>query len=152
MGNDTVNVGMSSNSMHVGAGHDYSVGIHINDGGDDEYVFGSLAAGASNCQGVGLFVDNGGIDIYSPNNTYNTGLGNHSGECEAPSRVVGQSVGIFMDSGGDADTYGGTWEDQHPPPGNDLTFGVQWNGTDDEHGGGIDGSGRTGIYATGIAP
>jgi len=151
-GDDKINVGMSSNSMHVGAGHDYSVGVHVNDGGDDEYVYGSLGAGASNCQGVGLFVDNGGSDTYSPNTSYSTGLGNHSTECESPQRAVGQSVGLFLDSGGATDTYNWPFDDQHPIPGDDTTFGVRWHDTDDEHGGGIDGDGLTGVYAKGSVP
>jgi len=52
-------------NMHLGAGHDYSTGILLNEGGDDTYVLANLAGGAANCVGSGLFVDSMGDDSYT---------------------------------------------------------------------------------------
>lgn len=145
-GDDGLNTRMAPNYMHFGAGHDYSAGVHINEEGDETYVYAGLAAGASNCQGVGVFADNGGSDTYLASSTYSTGLGNHSGECESRKEV--DSIGLFLDSGGDADTY--VWpEDELRTPADDSTFGISWNGTQDEKGGGIDGDGETALHADG---
>ena len=108
---------------------------------------GSLAAGASNCQGVGLFADLDGADAYEALSSYAVGLGNHSGECdEATGRTRSAgSEGIFVDGGGDDDTW--IWPvDDARAPGNDATFGIAWAGTPDEHGGAVDGDGAVGIW------
>ncbi len=141
-GNDQYNQGYDSYYMQTGAGHDYSLGLLVDDGGDDIYGYGGLAAGASNCQGIGILVDKDGSDTYDARNTYSTGLGNHSGECE--SRTADASIGIFVDGGGDPDTY--TWTDGDiRSPADDSTFGIEWAATSDEHGGAVDGDGATGF-------
>ena len=144
-GNDQHNTLFTPYYMMLGAGHDYSVGVLIDEAGDDTVVVPGLALGASNCQGRGVYVDNDGADTYTVNSTYSTGLGNHSGECEARKNYTG-SNGIFIDSGGDADTY--TWpaEDVRAPA-DDSTFGIAWAGTADEHGGAVDGDGESGYHA-----
>jgi hypothetical protein len=141
-GDDRYNQRFDSYYMHSGAGHDYSLGMLIDDSGDDVYGYGGLAVGASNCQGVGVFVDRDGADTYDARSTYSTGLGNHSGECA--SRTSHPSIGIFLDSGGDPDTYLWTEGDVRTPADN-STFGIEWNGTDDEHGGAVDGDGEAGF-------
>ncbi len=149
-GGDAFNTRQSTNYMEVGAGHDFSVGLLVNDAGDDTYVYGGLATGASNCQGIGVFVDNGGDDTYQAGSTYSTGLGNHSGECE--SRDGANSIGIFLDAGG-TDTY--EWPEDETgriEPGDDASFGWSWNQTDDEIGVAVDGTGSTGLYAFGASP
>lgn len=140
-GNDRYNQRFDSYYMQTGAGHDYSLGMIVDDGGDDVWGYNGLAAGASNCQGVGIFVDKDGADTYVPRSAYSTGLGNHSTECEA--RTDEPSIGIFLDSGGDVDTW--TWPDASRAPADDSSFGIEWNGTDDEHGGAVDGDGVTGF-------
>lgn len=141
-GNDQYSQTFDSYYMHTGAGHDYSLGMFLEDGGDDVYNTNGLAAGASNCQGVGIFVDRDGSDIYTARSTYSTGLGNHSTECE--SRTSSPSTGIFLDGGGDPDRH--YWpEDEIQRPDNDSVFGLEWNGTDDEHGGAADGGDGTGF-------
>jgi hypothetical protein len=148
-GDDALNTRMTPNHMQVGAGHDFSVGVHVNEGGDDTYVFGGLAAGASNCQGIGLFVDNDGADSYTANSTLSVGLGNHSGECESRDQV--DSIGLFLDGGGDADQWAWPAEDIRSP-GDDASFGIRWNGTDDEFGGAVDGDGETSLHSGGVLP
>jgi len=146
-GDDRYNQGMTPNYMQMGAGHDFSVGVLVDEGGDDTYLWGGLAGGASNCQGFGLFVDNGGSDTYDITSDYSTGLGNHSSECNSYLRTKVDSIGLFMDSGGDADSY--TWPSgsSRTAPADDTSFGVAYNGTEDEHGGGVDGDGETAAHA-----
>lgn len=141
-GDDRYNQRFDSYYMHSGAGHDYSLGMLIDESGDDTYGYNGLAAGASNCQGVGVFVDRDGSDVYDARSTYSTGLGNHSGECA--SRTSQASTGIFLDSGGDADTYLWPGGDGRVPS-DDSVFGIEWNATDDEHGGAVDGDGAAGF-------
>jgi hypothetical protein len=137
--------------MQIGAGHDFSVGVHVNERGEDTYVYGGLAGGASNCQGIGLFVDNDGADTYEISSTYSTGLGNHSGECDSFPRTAAPSIGIFLDSGGDEDSY--SWpEGDHPTPDNDSSFGYSQTGSGTEHGGAVDGDDETGVHAAGELP
>lgn len=127
-----------------GSGHDFSVGILLNAEGDDTYRFSTLAAGASNCQGIGIFADDDGSDTYEALSEYSVGLGNHSTECENAERTLGPSIGLFLDGGGDPDTW--TWPvGAHPVPGDGATFGYAWTGSADEHGGAVDGDGATGF-------
>src|SRR5690606_33566216 len=63
-GNDTYSARSVPNNVHLGSGHDFSVGLFIDEGGDDRYAFTTLAMGASNCQGIGIAVDNDGADTY----------------------------------------------------------------------------------------
>ncbi len=145
-GNDQHNTGFAPYYMMLGAGHDYSVGVLIDESGDDTLVVPGLALGASNCQGRGVYVDNDGSDTYLVSSTYSTGLGNHSTECEARSDYTGSNA-VFMDSGGDADSY--VWpEGDVRAPADNSSFGIAWDGTDDEHGGAVDGDGETGFHAT----
>jgi hypothetical protein len=152
-GDDRFNTRMTPNYVQLGTGHDYSIGMLINERGNDTYVYAGLAAGSSNCQGMGFFVDNGGIDTYTTTSTYSTGLGNMSGECDTGNRKVIDNIGLFIDSGGAQDTY--NWPDEgdttpsHPVPANDSSFGYSWNDSKYEHGGGVDGDGVTGLHANG---
>lgn len=144
-GDDQHNTSFAPYNMMLGAGHDYSVGVFIDESGDDSVVVPSLALGASNCQGRGVYTDNDGSDTYLVSSSYSTGLGNHSGECEARSDYTGSNA-VFMDGGGDADTY--TWpEGDVRAPADNSSFGIAWAGTDDEHGGAVDGDGESGFHA-----
>ncbi len=151
VGDDAYNTNMAPNYMQVGAGHDFSVGVIVDEGGDDTWLYGGLAAGASNCEGIGVFVDNDGTDTYLPQSQYGVGLGNHSGECIDTSRTAVDTIGLFMDSGGDTDSW--TWPDgDREAPSNDSSFGVNWNDHETEYGGAVDGDGETGVHAGGAAP
>lgn len=141
-GNDRYNPNFTPYNVLLGSGHDFSVGVAIDHAGDDAYHYTTLAAGASNCQGIGVFVDNDGADTYQADSAYSTGLGNHSTECET--RTNTQSEGLFLDAGGDADTY--LWpEGDARAPADDTTFGIAWSGGSDELGGAVDGDGATGF-------
>jgi hypothetical protein len=151
MGDDAYNTNMVPNYMQVGAGHDFSVGVIVDEGGDDTWLFGGLAAGASNCEGIGLFVDNDGADLYLPQSSYSTGLGNHSGECIDTARTAVDTIGLFMDSGGDGDSWDWGFEDRDAPA-DDSSFGIRWNEHETEFGGAVDGDGETAVHAGGEAP
>jgi hypothetical protein len=143
-GNDSYNPTFTPYNVLLGSGHDFSVGVAIDGGGDDTYHYTTLAAGASNCQGIGVFVDGDGADTYVAASAYSTGLGNHSTECDT--RLNTQSEGLFLDSGGDADTY--VWpEGDSRTPADNAAFGVAWSGGSDEAGGAVDGDGATGFRA-----
>jgi hypothetical protein len=147
-GDDAFNRNMSPNNMLMGAGHDFSVGLMANEAGDEDYLYAGLGAGASNCQGIGVMVDNKGSDLYQALSAYSTGLGNHSTECEVEPRTLVDSIGLFLDSGGQPDTYDWPAGDDRPV-GDDASFGIRWHDTEDEHGGAVDGAGETGIHASG---
>jgi len=133
--------------MQMGAGHDFSTGVLLNEAGDDTYIFGGLAMGASNCNGMGLTVDANGDDTYSSPSDYGWGMGNHSGEC-LETRPESRSMGILLDAGG-TDAY------DAPPsnpetgwiqPTDGGTWGYSRNGSAYEHGGGLDGEGEPGVH------
>jgi hypothetical protein len=145
-GNDALNTTLVPRAMQFGAGHDFSLGMFINESGDDEYHFSALAAGSSNCQGVGIMVDNDGSDLYvGGTTTRSIALGNYSDECGSDTRRQAPSVGLFLDSGGDLDVY------ETATGADNTTFGHRYHDTEDEHGGGVDGDGETGLHASGLA-
>jgi hypothetical protein len=144
-GDDVFEPTLTPHNVLQGSGHDFSVGILLNAEGDDSYTFGTLAQGTSNCQGIGIFADADGADTRTAASEYAVGLGNHSTECEDATRTLGRSTGIFLDSGGDIDSW--TWPvGVHPVPADGATFGFEWTGTPDEHGGAVDGDGATGLF------
>lgn len=143
-GDDHYDATFDSRNMALGAGHDFSVGVLVDDGGADSYRSTSLAMGASNCQGIGLFADNDGADTYDARSPYGYGLGNESSECTNGLRSLVNSIGLFFDSGGDADAY--TWPDASRAPGDDASFGLAWNGLETEIGVAVDGDGETGMH------
>ena len=148
-GADTFNVLREPRYMQMGAGHDFSTGVLLNEAGDDEYRFGGLAMGASNCNGVGLVVDAAGDDAYSSSSDYGWGMGNVSGEC-IDSRPYSRSQGIMVDAGG-ADSYDApaTGAAGWVPPAENSLWGYARNGLESEHGGGIDGEGEAGVHPGG---
>jgi len=143
-GDDSFNSLRSPRAMGTGAGHDFSVGVLINEAGNDTYNFATLAAGASNCNGVGLFVDNSGDDTYNAASDHGSGMGNVSGEC-LDSRPTAISIGIMLDADG-TDTYNYP-ESEFPLPEDGQTWGHRRNGLESEFGSGIDADGgETGIH------
>lgn len=145
-GDDLYNPTFVPYNVSLGSGHDFSVGVVVDEAGNDTVRSTSLGIGASNCQGVGVYVDNAGDDTYVETSTASLGLGNHSGECnEATGRTAYPSVGLFVDAAG-TDTY--TWiEGDSRHPADDSEFGLEANGTADEHGGAVDGAGESGFHA-----
>ena len=148
-GDDRFNQQRAPIGVMQGSGHDFSTGIFINEAGDDRYTFSSLGMGASNCNGMGLAVDNGGDDHYSSTSTNGWGIGNLSGEC-MDTRPDSRAMGIMIDAAG-TDTYSApeSVDGGFVQPANDSLWGYRAHGSDYEHGGGIDGSGESGLHAGG---
>ncbi len=144
-GDDMVGQQLTPRHVQLGSGHDFSIGLYIDESGNDTYRYGGLAAGSSNCQGIGLFADNGGDDHYEALSDLSTGLGNHSGECIDTPRIGAQAVGLFMDAGG-SDIYVWPEGSEVPAPADGSTFGHRHHDHDTEHGGAVDGTGETGLH------
>jgi len=148
-GDDRLNQQRPPIGVMQGSGHDFSTGVMINEAGNDTYSFSSLGMGASNCNGIGLAVDNGGDDHYSSPSTSGWGVGNLSGEC-IDTRPESRAMGIMIDAGG-SDTYDApdTVDGGFVRPADDSLWGHRQHGSDYEHGGGIDGTGESGVHAGG---
>jgi len=48
----------------LGAAHDFSVGVFLDEGGDDQYTLGELGLGAAHDNSTALFVEGAGDDNY----------------------------------------------------------------------------------------
>jgi len=103
-GNDVYNKNLPLMNASVGLGHDWSLGIFLDEEGDDEYWAPSLSVGAGNADGFGYFIDKDGNDLYSStaNNTF--GFANAGDYGTYPVYQDFICVGIFLDAGG-ADGY-----------------------------------------------
>lgn len=145
-GDDRFNTHAPPSYMHLGAGHDLSVGALLNERGDDVYVIAGLGAGASHCNGVGLLVDNAGDDAYRALNDYGSGLGEVGAEC-VEKRPLGASIGVMIDAGGtDRYQYPAS---PHLAPGDDSRWGQRRRGLPSELGIGLDAAGESGIHVGG---
>ncbi len=143
---DEFNQLRDSTSVNQGSGHDYSLGVLINEGGDDIYRITGLSSGASNCNGIGLFVDNGGDDLYLAISELSSGVGNISNECLA-ARPDAVSIGIMLDAGGvDEYMYPGMVDPNFVVPTDQGTWGWEVFELPTEHGGGVDGEDETGVH------
>ena len=138
-GNDSYDVSYPANppyATNTGQGHDYSIGWHLDLGGDDVYRGTGLGLGAGNANGGGIFINLGGNDSYSaPGGTV---LGGAAFDLSVARPTSLPCYGIFMDLGG-VDTYAVpadplltpqpadnvTWTNaRDPAPYNDLSVGV----------------------------
>ena len=135
--------------MQLGAGHDYGVGIAIDETGDDRYRIARLGGGASSCSGRGLLVDNAGDDLYRSDSELVLGLGNVGEECLA-TRAAATSGGVMLDAGG-RDRYQLPGKSR-PRPADDTRFGYRRNGLAVEFGAGADGEADSGIHAAPPSP
>jgi hypothetical protein len=143
---DEFNQLRDSVSVNLGSGHDFSLGVLINEGGDDIYRITGLSSGASNCNGIGLFVDNGGSDLYLAVSELSSGVGNISNECLA-ARPDAVSIGIMLDAGGTDDyMYPAMFDPDFIVPTDEGGWGWEVFGLPTEHGGGADGTDETGIH------
>jgi hypothetical protein len=145
-GGDAFNLLRSSQLMTLGAGHDYSLGAVLDDGGHDRYFVQGLSVGASNCNGVGLFVDNAGNDEYVGASDLGSGVGNVSSECLGRDAA---SIGVMIDAAGtDLYDYVASTHPDFIVPTDDGTWGYARAGLDVEHGGGRDGTDASGVRAS----
>jgi hypothetical protein len=103
---DFHNVNRPPLHSQLGLGHDFSVGVMVDDGGSDTYVGPSRSLGASKCHGLGIFADNGGDDSYTALDDKAIGWATDydwaPGSCGTSTTLP--SCGFFVDVGG-TDTY-----------------------------------------------
>lgn len=100
-GND---VYRSTHEMVLGSGNDLSVGVFVDEGGDDEYAVGQLSLGSAHANSTGIFVDGAGGDRYTVTSTTCRALGAATMHEWGNARENLPSLGLFMDLGG-VDSY-----------------------------------------------
>lgn len=93
----------ATHNMAIGAGHDLSLGILLEDGGADEYDAPNLSLGGGNANGIGIFLDRGGKDTYRV--SAGTTLGRANIGTRGTPRDLMLCLGLFADLGGDEDSY-----------------------------------------------
>lgn len=130
-GDDTMTATMN---MALGAGHDFGVGMLLNEGGIDRYKGPNLSLGAGNANGIGVFVDTSGDDIYDATGIC---LGSAAEAPKGSLRERALCLGVFMDLGG-LDTYPASsswalnsrrtpnWTDRRSPA-EESQVGVFWD-------------------------
>ncbi|MCW5937320.1 MAG: hypothetical protein KIT11_08445 [Fimbriimonadaceae bacterium] len=89
-------------NMAQGAGHDFGIGFLFDHEGDDVHEAPNLSLGAGNANGIGIFLDMAGVDVY---NSRGVTLGASSDSIKASLRERAISIGLFIDAGGQRDTY-----------------------------------------------
>ena len=127
----------------VGQGHDYSLGVLWEGGGDDHYVAPGLGLGGGNDNGIGYLLDAGGDDVYDAPDGRTFGGAGIGGDENNP-RLERLCLGIFVDADGE-DTYTRFSEDGEEAPaiGNDRSWALtdrRENTNVRELGGGLDAS------------
>ncbi len=93
-----------SHSTSLGAAHDLSVAIFVDEGGNDNYALGDLGLGAAHDNGTALFVDGGGDDSYQVSASACRALGGAYLSQWGNVRESFLNLGLFMDLGG-TDSY-----------------------------------------------
>lgn len=93
----------ASHNMALGAGHDFSVGYFLEEGGNDTYEAPNLSLGGGNANGIGIFHDVAGDDTYQASAAMTLGRANTAAK-RGHLRDAMLSLGVFLDTGG-ADTY-----------------------------------------------
>lgn len=101
VGND---VYRSTHEMVLGTGNVLSVGVFVDEGGDDEYTVGQLSLGAAYANGTGIFVDGAGNDRYTDTSPTCRALGAAYMHEWGNARETLPNLGLFMDLGG-VDSY-----------------------------------------------
>lgn len=116
-GDDRYNQRVVPIASVLGVGHDLSVGIHLDLGGDDVYRSAGLTLGAGSDQGLGIFVNVGGDDVYD--GPAAIGFGSTGGSAFDGARGSEPTYGVFIDVGG-TDAYRSPG--RPPGAGNDRTW------------------------------
>lgn len=102
-GDDTYRV---SHATSLGAAHDLSVGVFVDEAGNDHYRLGETASlgelgfGAANDNGVALFADLAGNDKYGASSPRCLAFGIARMQAHGTLREVLPGVGLFLDLGG----------------------------------------------------
>jgi hypothetical protein len=94
----------STHEMVAGSGNDWSVGVFVDEAGDDEYAVGQLSLGVAHANSTGIFVDGAGNDRYAVASATCRALGAaYLPEWGNPRETM-PNLGLFMDLGG-VDSY-----------------------------------------------
>ncbi len=101
VGND---VYRSTHEMVLGSGNDLSVGVFVDEGGNDEYTVGQLSLGVAHLNSTGIFVDGAGNDRYTVMSPTCRALGAAYQPAWGNPREALPNLGLFLDLGGD-DSY-----------------------------------------------
>jgi hypothetical protein len=101
-GNDRYDTRLPVVAMSLGVGHDYSIGFHFDQGGDDEYVGPSVSLGSGNTNGVGILVDAGGTDLFRAGDRLSLGSASNTDMLDDAIRRTHPVIGVFVKAGGDA--------------------------------------------------
>jgi hypothetical protein len=102
-GNDKYNPTFPIAATSIGVGHDFSVSVHLDEGGDDAYRGPNLALGSGHANGLGVLVNVGGKDSFKAAGNFSLG-GAAAGEVFMSSRGKIPTFGVFVKAGGEA-TY-----------------------------------------------
>ncbi len=94
----------ASHATSIGAAHDFSVGIFVDEAGNDSYELGDLGLGAAHDNSFSLFVDGGGNDAYRVESQPCRAFGAAHITAWGGLREDLSNVGLFLDLGG-TDTY-----------------------------------------------
>src|SRR6185369_14587346 len=94
----------STHEMVLGTANDLSVGVFVDEGGDDEYSVGQLSLGVGFANSTGIIVDGAGNDRYSVASPTCRALGAAYMQDWGSLRESLPNLGLFMDLGG-VDSY-----------------------------------------------
>jgi hypothetical protein len=99
-GDDIYNAKQPPKATSIGVGHDYSVGWHLDLGGDDIYHAPGLSLGSGNDNGIGIMINQGGNDTYNTTGTRTLGGASLSKDAAPGPRGNVINLGVFIDTGG----------------------------------------------------
>ena len=102
-GNDQYNPTFPIAATSIGVGHDFSVSVHLDEGGDDTYRGPNLGLGSGHANGLGVLVNVGGKDVFRAAGGFSLG-GAAAGEVFKSARGKLPTFGVFVKAGGEA-TY-----------------------------------------------
>jgi hypothetical protein len=94
----------STHEMVLGTGNDLSVGVFVDEGGDDEYTVGHMSLGVAFANSTGIFVDGAGNDRYNVVSPTCQALGAAYMHGWGNPREALPNLGLFLDLGG-VDSY-----------------------------------------------
>jgi len=119
-GNDQYDPTFPIRATSIGVGHDYSVALHYDEGGDDQYHGPGLSLGSGNDNGIGFMLVAGGNDTFKADAVNSLGSAN-CGDLQGTSRAKLQTLGVFVKASGTA-TYAVGGIDAGGYPGSNWSY------------------------------
>jgi len=119
-GNDKYDPTFPIRATSIGVGHDYSVALHYDEGGDDQYHGPGLSLGSGNDNGIGFMLVAGGNDTFKADAVNSLGSAN-CGDLQGTSRAKLQTLGVFVKASGTA-TYAVGGIDAGGYPGSNWSY------------------------------